>query len=204
MLKTDTYLSNGNMKIKKCSIFSLMSGITCKSGVQCSKYCYAKKAEIQYKAVRDTRTTNFKLSKLNDFSRNMTIKLRNIGNDVVRLHEGGDFYSQGYIKKWFKIINNLPNKTFYCYTKRNDLFTKDVLKNKPSNLKLIYSVDGIVPENYIIGKEEQKLLDIGFDKIAVTHLNRTTCPHQLTGKKCISECKLCITGKSKLIRFKKH
>ena len=201
------YFSTGNSKLKECNVFSLMSGVTCKPGVKCAGYCYAKKAEKQYKDVRKTREENLKASKLKSFVSNVTKKLSKSRYKTTRIHEGGDYYSEEYIKKWYQIARNLPEHVFYSYTKRTDLFTDDILSDKPSNLKLILSIDGILSDEASTDDLSYMARLVGYDKIAVVKTKTHTCPSTSKNNfkvKCIKDCKMCLNDHTTVIEFARH
>jgi len=193
------FISNGNSKLK-CNIFDLPCIKTCKPNLTCHKYCYAKKS-LRYPAVGPCRERNLKATKLKSFVKDMIQALSKKRNNIVRIHSSGDFYSVGYIKKWFEIMRSMPDKKFYAYTKRDDLFTKKMLLDKPDNFTLIFSFDGIKDSDDIETLKIHK-----FDKIAVVHKTKSNCPAQLDSKiKCGVECIKCIDKKGdKVIIFKKH
>jgi len=192
------YVSRGNMKVK-ASIFNLPCGITCKAGLSCHKYCYAKKAERLYPNVKPCRLNNLEQSKGLTFIDDMTKLLSKRKSEYIRVHESGDFYSESYILKWYSICRRLPNKTFYAYTKRDDLFNADILANKPKNLILLRSIDGIQT-----GKVSKRVPK-GYDKLVYTHETNNNCPAIKSNKiKCMVDCVKCATSKKEVIIFKKH
>jgi hypothetical protein len=186
----------GNSKVKAL-IFNLPAIATCKPGkLQCHKYCYARKSERRFPNVVKARQRNFQKSMSRDFVSLMVKELKQKRATIVRLHASGDFYSKAYISKWYSIVNQCPNVSFYAYTKRDDLFKK-LIKLKPNNLTLIYSLDGVDPSNCSI--------DLPFDKTAVVTSSKSNCPNQTDDKiKCMQDCKKCIDSKTKTIFFKKH
>lgn len=190
-------VSRGNQKVK-ANIFNLPCISTCKQDLECHKYCYAKKAEYLYPNVKPSRTNNLKQSNKPDFTNEMTALLKTRKNNIVRIHESGDFYNLKYVLKWFEVAKNLPEKTFYAYTKRDDLFSETVLSLKPENFTLIFSVDGLQEgDSFEVPK--------GFDKVAVTHKTLNNCD-AITNKKvkCMVDCRKCIDKKTNVIIFKKH
>ena len=59
---------------------------------------------------------------------------------VFRIHEGGDFFSNDYMKAWVEVAKSIPGTTFYTHTTS----LKFWLNNKssiPRNMKLIASLD---------------------------------------------------------------
>lgn len=207
MSKSDITLSNQNRKIKNANIFNLPTGTTCKPRVLCSEYCYAKKAEKIYPAVRPSRMRNYEAAKRLDFSDEMIKLLNKSKYKVTRIHESGDFYSVDYIRKWYTIAKTLPDHTFYAYTKRDDLFDQGILLEKPSNIKLIYSVDGIQPDSLSIREYCVAAKFQGYDKVAIVWESTHTCPSTSKDKwkvACIKNCVKCIDDKTQLIEFAKH
>lgn len=192
------YISYCNRKVK-ANIFNLPAVKTCKKNISCAGYCYARKSEKRYPGVLPCRERNYVESQKDTFVNDVITILKKRKNKVVRIHESGDFYSVEYIQKWFGICNSLPGYIFYTYTKRDDLFTSDILSTKPDNLTLIYSVDCVFSGKIHVEKV------IGFDKVAIVHDTFTTCP-AITNKsvKCGKQCTKCIDGKEKCIIFKKH
>ena len=133
-------LSFGNNKIPKTTaIFNLPAISTCpQSTPECRKWCYARKAEIQYPAVLPSRAKNFTLSRSDTFVIQIGEALRKKRKlDTVRIHESGDFYNQKYFDKWIEISRALPDLTFYAYTKN----TKIDISKRPDNFIMLLSDD---------------------------------------------------------------
>ena len=117
---------------------------------------------------------------------------------TVRIHESGDFYNRAYVLKWFKIAAISPEKTFYAYTKRTDIFTEELLKLKPRNFILNLSLDKI---------QDTLNFDVpyGYDNVVITHKFHNTCPAMAKKEiKCVKNCKKCLKRDKKAIFFKKH
>ncbi|HLD89519.1 MAG TPA: hypothetical protein VI911_00610 [Patescibacteria group bacterium] len=195
-------LVENNIKVDAL-IWNLPAIITCKANLECHKYCYCKK-DKRFPSVEVSRTNNLQFSKSTDFVNELTNAIKsNKKHSTVRLHASGDFYSVQYISDWYKIISNCPEVTFYAYTKRDDLFTKEILAEKPNNLTLIFSVDGLFETIQDIPN-----IDVpqGYNKIAFVTKNDTNCVAQKDDdKKCISGCKKCLKScKENIIVFKKH
>lgn len=197
------HVSNGNTKVK-CNCFALPSTVTCKEGLKCEKICYAKKAERMYKNTRIARTRNHQATVKKSFVQDMCKELSKKKHRITRVHEGGDFYSLEYVRKWFDIAKRMPDMQFYAYTKRNDIFTKKVLASKPANFRIHWSVDGIRADNEDVSKEVKARLAQGYDLVAVMRETKTSCLNQINKDLgCMTDCKLCL-DKSGVIEFKKH
>ena len=189
------YIARSNFKLR-CSIFDLPVGVTCAPNTQCSKYCYAKKAAIQYPNVKKSRLNNYEASKRASFMNDVIDELKNRPVKVVRIHSAGDFYSRDYIMKWFGIAYSLPNFRFYAYTKRCDIINHGLLRSKPPNFKMIYSVDGIVDAVYDKARIEAIVsltMKTGYDKVAIVVPNsQNNCPAIADkNKKCQVDCFKC-------------
>lgn len=141
------YMSKGNRKLQGNEnvaflVWNLPAMITCPYATEhCKKYCYARKAERQYKNVLPCRERNLEFSRCDEFAGEMTdyifiesIKAWKKGKKLyVRIHESGDFYSREYAEKWIAIARELPSVTFLAYSKSIPFF------------------DGLtLPENFIL------------------------------------------------------
>lgn len=192
------YISERGNKKLKCPIFNLPTGITCKDCVECAKYCYAKKAERLYPQVRPCRMRNYEESLKDSFVENMIEAIPQVL--YFRIHESGDYYSEEYVLKWYEIAKAFPKTTFFSYTKRDDVFTLELLEQKPNNFLVIYSLDKV--RTSIEGLE----VPPGFDKLALTHATDNNCP-AIDDKsiKCMKHCFLCVTENDhNIIVFRKH
>ena len=117
--------------------FSIPARQTCVGKTEmCSKYCYAFSSQVRFKLTLEKRIRNFKLSQTDEFISSIIEDISKIKNPYLRIHESGDFYSQEYINKWYKIIKSCPDKTFLAFTKS---FQFD-FKGKPKNLHLYASI----------------------------------------------------------------
>lgn len=145
------YLSTGNNKLKstdqvKFLIWNLPAEKTCPFSTEmCKKFCYAKKAERQYKNVRTCRATNFNDSLCDSFPAAMMMEIYEYirrpswkNKEVLfRIHESGDFYNREYVEKWLKIARFYPNIQFLAYTKSVRFF---VGLKIPDNMTIRFSV----------------------------------------------------------------
>ena len=194
------YISRyGNIKVK-CAIFNLPRIITCKPNLDCHRYCYAGKAEKQYPPCLPSRSKNLETSKSDSFIQEICDFLKTYKGSYFRMHESGDFYSTDYIYKWYEIAILNPQITFYTYTKRDDLFTKELLSEKPENLTITFSIDGIdVPI------DSQSLREMGWDNVARVSEGHTNCPVMKDKSlNCITDCTRCTRGNKRDIVFKRH
>lgn len=119
---------------------------TCPSAGVCAKHCYALKGTFRFRNVREAHTRNLTrvLDDLAGWEADMTTEVqhpRMIGA-FVRIHDGGDFFSDDYLAAWLRIIRAAPATTFYAYTKEIPRFRAMVEPDCPDNFKFIYSYGG--------------------------------------------------------------
>ncbi len=115
-------LTPGNRKLGLGNIwaFTLPSGTdaTCPGRtIQCSRYCYARRLEVLRPNVHRAYRRNLQLTKQRHFVRRMYHYIRAMRIRTVRIHVGGDFYSEEYARKWLRIIKLNPRTRFYFYTR---------------------------------------------------------------------------------------
>jgi len=128
------------------------AGLTCPMKGDCAKPCYAdEKGRFAFPNVKDKRYWNFLQSKQDDFTTRIISEIVAKDVDVIRIHDGGDFYSPKYIEKWISIAANLPNVRFYAYTKTVSYFLG---KKLPKNLIITYSFGG--KEDHLIDTRKHR------------------------------------------------
>lgn len=129
--------SKGNAKLgKHIYTFSIPSGHSCPNAFEClSKSdrasgkikdgpntrfrCFSASQEAVYGAVRRQRWHNFETLKglTSDQMANLILLSLPSKAKMVRIHVGGDFFSQAYFDAWLTVACMLPDVTFYGYTK---------------------------------------------------------------------------------------
>lgn len=169
---TELFTRNG--KLKKASAYTVNFGIpalkTCPMKDICGKYCYANKGAYVWPVVKKAYEHRFEQTKRADFPQvavKTLSKKRKL--EAVRIHDSGELYNKEYLYKWFKIAENMPDKTFYVYTKQVKL-VKDNWSNKPKNFIVIFSLGGkqdhLIDQNIDrhskIFKTEKELLQSGY------------------------------------------
>ena len=160
---------NPNDKLKKMvkrlgvtlKTFTLPAGHTCpgakdclsradrvtgkiKDGPDTEFRCFAASAEAVYPSLRNMVWHNFELIK--DALKNGVDDLANLSceslpkkYDVLRVHVGGDYFSEKYLQAWIEVAKRNPDKVFYSYSKSLHFMKKYAL---PSNLVLTASRGG--------------------------------------------------------------
>jgi len=190
------YLSKGNSRMK-IPTFSIPAVKTCKGRTElCEKFCYARKAEKCWKQVLPSRERNFKETKKFSFVKNMTTKIINTTSKYIRIHESGDFYSQRYLNKWFRVCRGNPNKKFLAYTQ---MYNLDWSK-KPDNMIVYWSV---WPDSKNVPKDGLKayVIDNGKDKLPAYESDGKLC--KKNSKLTCDKCLYCYKGKGDVL-FKLH
>jgi hypothetical protein len=136
-----------NSKLKKTSKLSRLRvfnfGIpaqdTCLWAGDCKKFCYASKGAYVWSNVKPAFERRLEITKQNDFSELMITEIIKKKASHVRIHDSGDFYSREYLHKWIKVMQSMPDVTFYAYSKSLPLFEGETL---PKNFVLIKSMGG--------------------------------------------------------------
>lgn len=81
----------------------------------------------------------------------------------VRIHEGGDFFSQAYFDAWLEVANRNPHVLFYAYTKSIPFWLAR-LDELPSNIRLTASLGGTHDD--LAEKHELKTSYVAFSEEA--------------------------------------
>lgn len=148
-------LTNNNKKLKKSSIknnakiyefnlpaYKTVQGKTvCPFAKDCVKFCYAKKGSYTWKNTVKKYDDNYHLSKKGEFIDVVQDEIKRKRKIThIRVHSSGDYYSPEYLNKWVAIAKNNPEQIYYSYTKSVGI--AKAVKNKPKNLRFIYSLGG--------------------------------------------------------------
>ena len=155
-------ISEGNTKLGDyIYAWSLPPKISCPGeSERCGLICFGLKSERQYPAVREAWLKNLEASKQGNFVdifNRLFVKLRKKKrfNGVFRIHAVGDMYDKQYILKWFKIVQNNTDITFYLYTRSwrflsfyNQLCRLQELPNVHGFLSMDDTIKTPLPENY--------------------------------------------------------
>lgn len=140
-----------NNKMKKASLktwnFDIPAIKTCPFADKCKTYCYAAKGFYKMPNVRRKHESNLDATKKSYFFNLMNCEINELRKknkiDAVRIHSSGDFYNQGYLDTWIKIIESNRDIIFYAYTKSLPYFEKYSFGlSLPENFKIIFSEGG--------------------------------------------------------------
>lgn len=190
-MKQEKLLKYENNKLKQQLIFSMpASKELC--GRECEN-CYAIKFQKLYPSVLPYRQRRYEASLQPDFTLRIVSEILACRKPIsaIRIHESSEFYSQEYIDKWTSIATQLPNFTFYAFTKRIHHFDFSTLMSLPN----VIIIDSIMhgPLNYA---PLSKLLP-----------NIFTCPVTLGNSViCGVSCRYCMSkvAQTNGIQFVKH
>jgi hypothetical protein len=115
------HLTKGNSKVgDDIYVFNLPAGLgaTCPgASTVCSAHCYAQRGRWRFENVHTSLERNWQAAGDPFFAEQVIREVRRRRIGVVRLHSSGDFSEAGYVRKWARIIANLPGVTFYAYTR---------------------------------------------------------------------------------------
>lgn len=151
----------GNAKLgKEIFTFSLPSGFTCPNALEClskanrttgkiqdGKHtqfrCFSASQEAIFPNVRQQRWDNFESLKGLTSDQMTSLIFLSIPAKAtkIRIHVGGDFFSQAYFDAWVNVANRMSKIIFYAYTKSLPYWTAR-LGSIPSNLILTASRGG--------------------------------------------------------------
>ena len=151
-------LRNGNSDLKRDRIWvwSLPAWVvtlpdgrrfnTCPAAGVCAKHCYALKGTFRFRNVREAHMRNLMLvlNDLNEWQMLMTHEVTHpkFRGAYVRIHDGGDFFSDEYLQAWLDIARDAPETTFYAYTKEVERFRRIVEPDCPPNFHYVFSYGG--------------------------------------------------------------
>ena len=181
----------GNAKLNKQIVtFSLPAGYSCPGAKDClakasretgkitdGKHqvfrCFAATAEAAFPSVRESRWHNFDLLKTCKGRNEMAeLILASLPHDaeIVRIHVGGDFYSEAYFLAWIDAARALPAVKFYAYTKSIN-FWQRIVTQIPLNFILTASeggkfdaqINGFKRARVVMSQEEAEALGLELD-----------------------------------------
>jgi hypothetical protein len=187
-------MSTGNRKLRGIHTFDLPAGASCLNSKDCFSTCYAMKAERLYPTARRFREQNFQMAKEEPglLSRLLTLQIETSPIKIIRIHSSGDFFSQGYIDLWERIVGSFPDRVFYAYTKVGQLFDFGAIE-RHENFNLIPSyIEGHInfgPLEYV--KDLKKRYG--------AHICPATIGEEV---RCNDGCSWCLTHKK--VVFKIH
>lgn len=175
-------LVKGNAKLSGTHIFNLPAGYTC----PCAKECLSKAHRVTGKITDgihtlfrcfSANTENFRKdarkmrwANLDTLHHKTTLEMADLLSSAlpkktkrVRIHEGGDFFSQAYFDAWLEVANRNPHVLFYAYTKSLHFWVAR-LDKLPSNIRLTASLGGT--HDHLAEKHNLKTAYVAFSEEA--------------------------------------
>lgn len=114
--------------------------LTCPNAGACAAGCFARAGWYTVrKVVMDAYDRRLALSQTPHFEEVLGYEIRVRRVERLRIHDGGDFYSPEYLRRWLTIVRAHPHVRFYTYTKMVSLLKSVDL---PANLAVVYSYGG--------------------------------------------------------------
>ena len=164
--------TNGNAKLASgVWHFSILSGVTCPGASICKAWvatktvdgkkvrrlaegpdaelrCFSASQEIAFNSLYDNRSHNTRLLKAAKTVEGMwQLILESLSEHagLVRVHIGGDFFSQEYFDAWMSTAKSRPRTIFYAYTKSIHFWRNYLSRAKklPTNFKMVASMGGV-------------------------------------------------------------
>lgn len=159
------FTAGGNAKLSADThSFSLLSGHSCPGASTCLAKvnlktgkleegpnritrCFSATQELAFKPTRLQRQHNFEQLRLCRTEAEMVALIQESMPPrmvVLRLHIGGDFYSQTYFNAWMTVVASRPKLKVYAYTKSIPFWLRYINVNKalPKNMTLVASRGG--------------------------------------------------------------
>lgn len=190
-----TLVQKGNEKLGKgVYTTSLEAGASCGGASDwCTIHCYAKAIQSRRPNVLASWGGNLQLLREDPGAYEATMRLelaKRKAGDVVRVHVSGDFDSLEHLRLWVRIARDLPELTFYAYTRSwNDPNIGpeafDELRSLP-NFHLWASTDETMPA--APGWREARIFEHESD---AREAGYAVCPEQVGRKPSCSACGLC-------------
>jgi hypothetical protein len=160
----------------------------CPNAGACASFCYARNGTYNFRNVKSRHIENLEyvLYHPEEWYEQMLgeVSKPKMKGKYVRIHDAGDFFSKEYLELWLKIAREVPDVTFYCYTKEVAMFKEIVEPNCPDNFKYLYSMGG--KQDHLIDKEKDRhaevfpddaaILDAGYENQDASDLLAITLP----------------------------
>ena len=133
----------GNKKLhKSIHCFSLPPIITCPNCSECKKWCYALEIynSKRFNNAKIRWDRNYALTDNSPtFIAKMVDEIEKKKPKIIRIHVGGDFYSQQYLDSWTAIAEWFHDIKFFGFSKCFDIFDFRWLNYLP-NVNIINSI----------------------------------------------------------------
>lgn len=150
-----------------------------KDGTKTQFRCFSASQEVQYSYLYNLRKNNFeelRSLKTRQLMAEGIIAAMPKDTGIVRIHVGGDFFSENYMLAWFDVARQNPDKLFYAYTKSlpylvNQLILEDGSCGIPDNVSITASrggrfdhlIDQYNLKEAVVVYSEQQASDLGLE-----------------------------------------
>ena len=117
-----------------------MTGLkTCPFAQECVEFCYGLGGCYQFSNVKPAFEKRLAVTLTSNFITLATNEIIRKKIEFLRVHDTGDYYSEEYLQKWFKIARLNPEVNFYSYTNNVEMIKKSKI---PENFDFIFSSYG--------------------------------------------------------------
>lgn len=170
--------SKGNAKLEKdIYTFSIPAGYSCPNAKECfsfadkatgkirdGKYnnfrCFAASMENRFPLLRKKNWNNFNLLKKSKDMAGLILASLPAKAKIVRIHVGGDFFSEEYFDAWLTVALEKHDVKFYFYTKNISWWKKR--ENLIGNGHSPGILRNVVPTASYGGKEDNLIGEYGY------------------------------------------
>lgn len=188
-------LDKGNSKLNENILsFSLPPVMTC--GRHCAG-CYDVRS-MRYPSVKAKRLLNLSMAlhNMDDLEARIIKQIKNSRTvEYIRIHVGGDFFSDEYVNMWeriaFEVTLSKPNVKIYTYTK-----TKHTERLEGMGINVVAS---------ILPNKKMNFGSLDYVKSMAKEFNGVVCPATVKDVEpqfCGNKCKACMSNK--FVMFKQH
>lgn len=177
MPKFNLKWSFGNTKLAKLDTVSFNTPAfrsadgfkVCPKAGACATLCYARQGRYILPNVARAREFNLAIVRgdLTHFTNMAIMDLKLIKNATVRVHDSGDFFSQGYMNAWFVIASAFPEKKFYAYTKSLHLDWSKC----PDNFQIVQSVGGLMDDHINTRESHSRIFSTHYQRKKAGYVN---------------------------------
>lgn len=165
----------------------------CPQAGACAKVCYARNGTYLFPAVHAAHMDNLRQTMdpagfvtrmaeelrrpryratgrphLPDLDRgHLTPEVRRLldtGAPLIRIHDSGDFYAEGYLRAWLTVAELSPHALLYAYTKEVALLER-LRPEAPPNFLWVYSLGG--RQDGMVDRETMRHADVFPDEDAI-------------------------------------
>ncbi|MCS7484644.1 hypothetical protein NZH93_48120 [Umezawaea endophytica] len=143
---------------------------TCPAAGVCAAVCYARVGRYAFASVKAKHERNLMriLDDLPQWEQDVLSELAapKYRGKFLRVHDAGDYFSDDYLSAWLRIARQVPDVTFYSYTKEVSRFRRLVQPDSPLNFLYVFSYGG--KEDHLLDPDTDRVADVFPDEQAIT------------------------------------